>query len=1177
MPGILHVELVEQTATALELRLWRDNPNAPRTRTLELAEIGGLVGKAETDYYSYLPPKLQEVGQALFRWLDGGERWLAAEIRAADPGEVLVLAIDLPHGLAHLPWEVLHDGTGFLVHAPNPPVLPVRWKQAATPAREPANRPLQALFMASSPENVQPMLDYEQEEHEILEATKHASLDLVVEESGSLEELGRLVQDYGRGFFDVLHLTGHANHAKDGTPVFLLEDTEGQRADATPVEFVKRIPHRPPLVFLSGCRTGEAAKHGEVRSFAEQLIDKGFRAVLGWGRPVRDAEATLAATLVYQNLAAGESLPLALVRAHAELHDSGVRDWHLLRLFCAGDPPAAFVTPVMTPGRKRPSVRPAESEFLDRLTGKVKVATRASFVGRRRLLQRTLRELRRPVAPRVGLLLQGQGGRGKSSVVARLCDRLRVFERVVVIGRLDEPSLINAWVPDLPDDAARQALRDPGGELRYRIQSTLENLARAGHPAPLFVLDDFEQNQPNAPDGDLALAEHAAKVLLPLLEALADTGNGRALITCRYAFPAPFSSYLTTVEVPPLDATEQRKQSLRLDQKAARQTRDPDLLAQAQKAADGNPRLFEWLHAVLERPGLDHAGILAEMQQAEEKFREDILARRLIASLPEEDRVLFGRMLLLTVPVPLAAVHALDPTRDEAGLREALGSAAALGLVDVTEADGQPHYRVPRQLGGDDPPLLQVPSENERTALAGAVFDVLHRIWWVETDEPQENRALELIRLAAEAGRKEELVVLAKAVTGSWLGSHRYSETSALLEPLLDVAGRHPGMLVNLGRAKQTLGHGEESGSLLKEAVASSAGFSDGLRVVILFHYTNWLSSQGELDEVVRISREELIPLLSEKGADRERAIIWGKIADVLGARGELEEALRIRCEEELPVFERLGDVHSRAVTLSRIADVLEKQGEWEEALRIRREEVLPVFERLGDARERALTLGKIADVLAAWGEWEQVLRILREEELPVYERLGDVRSWAATLGQIANVLVTQGELEEALRIRRQELLPVFERLGDVALRAVALGQIAEVLVVQGELEEALRILREELLPVFARLGDVRSRAVTLGNIADVLAAQGELEEALRIRREEELPVYAHLNAARELIVGRVNLALLLVLRGRKEDAPEVVEHLVWGYQAAAQRGYVEAGQIAEMMKQLGIPVPENA
>ncbi len=118
-----------------------------------------------------------------------------------------------------------------------------------------------------------------------------------------------------------------------------------------------------------------------------------------------------------------------------------------------------------------------------------------------------------------------------------------------------------------------------------------------------------------------------------------------------------------------------------------------------------------------------------------------------------------------------------------------------------------------------------------------------------------------------------------------------------------------------------------------------------------------------------------------------------GKVADILQARGELDEALRIRREEQLPVFERLGDVRSRAVTMGKVADILQARGELDEALRIRREEELPVYERLGDVRSRAVTMGKVADILQARGELDEALRIRREEELPVYERLGDVRS----------------------------------------------------------------------------------------------------------------------------------------------------------------------------------------
>ncbi len=116
--------------------------------------------------------------------------------------------------LAHLPWEVLHDGNSFLVER-MPGFIPVRWvssdavKQLSIEA-EPENRALQVLFMATSPLGVEPVLDFEAEEGRILEATARQPLALTVEESGCLSELGYLVDDYGQGYFDVFHLTGHA-------------------------------------------------------------------------------------------------------------------------------------------------------------------------------------------------------------------------------------------------------------------------------------------------------------------------------------------------------------------------------------------------------------------------------------------------------------------------------------------------------------------------------------------------------------------------------------------------------------------------------------------------------------------------------------------------------------------------------------------------------------------------------------------------------------------------------------------------------------------------------------------------------------------------------------------------------------------------------------------------------
>ncbi|MGR9015050.1 MAG: hypothetical protein ACU83U_15550, partial [Gammaproteobacteria bacterium] len=162
------------------------------------------------------------------------------------------------------------------------------------------------------------------------------------------------------------------------------------------------------------------------------------------------------------------------------------------------------------------------------------------------------------------------------------------------------------------------------------------------------------------------------------------------------------------------------------------------------------------------------------------------------------------------------------------------------------------------------------------------------------------------------------------------------------------------------------------------------------------------LNRIGELAAALDCARQSL-KIRQEHHDKRAMAVSYGDIADIHQARGELDEALRIRREEQLPVYDALGDKREKAVTMGKIADVLQARGELDEALRIRGEEQLPVYEALGDKRSKAVTMGKIADVLQARGELDEALRIRREEQLPVYEALGDKRSKAVTMGKIAD------------------------------------------------------------------------------------------------------------------------------------------------------------------------------
>jgi tetratricopeptide (TPR) repeat protein len=75
----------------------------------------------------------------------------------------------------------------------------------------------------------------------------------------------------------------------------------------------------------------------------------------------------------------------------------------------------------------------------------------------------------------------------------------------------------------------------------------------------------------------------------------------------------------------------------------------------------------------------------------------------------------------------------------------------------------------------------------------------------------------------------------------------------------------------------------------------------------------------GQIDEALKAA-EAKAAVEKDRDNDREFALARSLSADIYQARGELDEALRIRREEELPVYERLGDVRSLLVGRANLA-----------------------------------------------------------------------------------------------------------------------------------------------------------------------------------------------------------------------------------------------------------------
>jgi CHAT domain-containing protein len=364
----LHLQLKESDRRTVELRY--QSGSGYTSQILNLAEIQELL-EAERVNYTEQNPRLVEFGKQLFNWLDGSGRWLSRLIDGQSD-RLIVLAIDCSQGLAVLPWETLHDGRQFLIDGVNPTIVPVRWlpKKENLPTENLPERPLQVLFMATAPEDVEPVLAFEGEESLILQATAGMGLDLRVEESGCLTELKALWGRLG-GNFDVFHLSGHAGitSGEKVEPVFITESETGECVYATAQDLAQVFqPRFPALIFLSGCRTGQGmANQAEtaVSSMAEQLLQQGAIAVLGWGLPVFDSTAILAAMALYQGLAEGRALPEALALTYSSLRQQKVTDWHLLRLYVRGNGIGALVAP---PGDVIYERSQPQQLFLDPLT-----------------------------------------------------------------------------------------------------------------------------------------------------------------------------------------------------------------------------------------------------------------------------------------------------------------------------------------------------------------------------------------------------------------------------------------------------------------------------------------------------------------------------------------------------------------------------------------------------------------------------------------------------------------------------------------------------------------------------------------------------------------------------------------------------------------------------------------
>ena len=906
---ILHLDLKSVQDNYVEFRYLLDNPNDYEPKRLCLTEIADLLTSAERDYYVALPESYPVTGKRLFDWLDGTERLFSRKI--AELGrESIILAIATAERLAHLPWEVLHDGQSFLVAKPQP-IVPVRWmssdsiKKLSVDEATPENRALNLLFMAASPLDVKQVLDFEKEEGLILKATKDARQDLalIVEESGCLTELGYLIDSHDKGYFDVFHLTGHGTINDSGEPRFYTETETGKNYLASGQDIANSFKSRlPKLLFMSGCRTGQRGKSGLIPSLAEELLSFGAKAVLGWGRKVRDEDATPAAAALYKSLAAGYALTEALASTYQALIDRKARDWHLLRLYVAGNMPINLVTTVRTRGRKRAPKPTVTEQFLDAAGQQVKVPTREAFVGRRRQIQNCLKALKFP-SDKVGVLIHGMGGLGKSSLASRLCDRLTEFDKIVWSGKVDEASLLSK-LGDKLQKLQREALQRDDEELKYRLRDlfwALEEMAESsdktgsgGHGKPfLLVLDDFENNLEARPNGgDYVLLPEMARILEALVWAIQETdAPHRLILTCRYDFEAGLLQDFYKQSLDGFKGADLQKKCSQLEAFAPGSKVDEKLKSPAQNLADGNPRLLERLNLVLLAEQLDVTAILEQIEKTTAEFREDILNQELLKQLSPELTNMLELALVYQLPVPRQAIAAVCTSIVD--IDKNINRAIALGLLEVSPDSS---LRVPRILS------LNLPEDSE--GLHRQAAEVLYRLWWEEVESSTEEQGLEIHRLAM-LGKVEKISVeIAEVLTSRWNNQSRFREAVKTCEETLAVFPDYR-IFHSLAISQAQLGETDAAKKYYQQALDECPPTDEIEKASILHNLAGIYANQGEIAKAIALYQKSL-ELQEKIGNVRGKAATLHALAIIYANQGEVAKAItfyeigRASCRERV-------------------------------------------------------------------------------------------------------------------------------------------------------------------------------------------------------------------------------------------------------------------------------------
>ncbi|MDQ2706811.1 MAG: tetratricopeptide repeat protein [Actinomycetota bacterium] len=1057
----------------------------------------------------------------------GSERRFSVEVDADLPAGAVedaeVLAREAAVVLLALPWELLHDGRGWLFQGRDG----VRVRRRLPNRRHRPERltelPVRILLVSPRPER-------DGEGRPIGYIDHRVSARPLVEAVESLGDLARLTVlqpptyaaleqaltdgDEGRPF-DVVHFDGHGVYDRRlGLGGLCFEDADdserwaGRRMDFVDASKLAGLVrgHRVPLVFLEACQTA-LAEVDPTASVAAKLLEEGVTSVVAMSHSVLVETARLFVARFYAELARGARVGAAMLAGQQALFadpargkilgvgELRLRDWFVPVLYQEQQDPQ-LITKI--PAREAQQLQDAARALG---LGGLPEAPAHRFHGRSRELLGMERLLHR----QRWVVVRGTGGQGKTTLAAELAGWL---VRTARFGRAGFVSLEHHRDPRaVLDTLGHQLLGTSYSVAQYPdLDQALQPVERALRDDPtIVVIDNCETVLPErldtAPavtpeDGD---TDDAAAAILALCRRLLDADpRTRLVFTTRESLPAPFDTPAREWELGALardDAVELVAEVMKQHgwtPPAGDLGATPGEITDLVEAVNRHPRALVLLAREVTQAGVrattaDLRTLMARLERTHPGDRENSLYASVELSLRRLTPR--SRQHVRALAACHGGVH-LWVIEQVTGLESDPARELAVELIDVGlgEDMGGGHLRLDPGLA---PYLLAelAPEEADvlRTRWADAMAGLARYLYGESNKDARRVSGLTLLELP------NLLAML------DWLNTRQPPDV------LVDLAARVEQLVAGLGQPRALA-----RAVRVREQAAQQLGGWSGAGFNAASAEIDRLLERGELPAAHTAAQRLLTRALAAgdtayPAAAYHVARAHWRLGSVLQRGGAAQAALAPLAEAQNR-FHRLSEAGNRNAELMHSG----------------------TFTEIGNC---LADLGRLDEAAAAY-----------EEHIRRAPKLGDLRGVAVAKGQLASVRRLQKRYAEALD-SHAEARDTFEGLGEPRMVAVVWHQIGIVHYEAGQFEPAEHAYRESLA-INVRENNLAGQASTLSQLGSLYAAMGRAEEAVTFYQQA-----AHIQAGSGNLADeggtRSNLAYILHGLGRYDEARRELQRAI--------------------------------